>query len=323
MATTHRFPLWRYPAWLPARVKERFPQFNVVHLDSYEGLDREIADAEVFVGFFLKPESFALARELRYIHVTAAGVNQLCYPALIHSPVILTNASSVMAVPVAEHTMALILAMAKRFPSAMRYQAQSYWAQTEVALEQPTIQELKGATLGLVGLGSIGQELVTRARAFGMRIVAVKRDATTGQEWADRVLPRAALHEMLGEADYVIIAAPQTESTHRMMGAAEFAAMKSTAYLINVARGALVDEQALFEALTAKRIAGAACDVFEPEPLAAESPLWKAPNMFITPHLAATTGKLWSHHAELLEDNISRYLDGRPLRNVVDKHSGY
>src|ERR1022692_4839426 len=124
MATTHRFPLWRYPAWFPARVQQRFPQLNVVHLDTYEGLDREIVDAEIFVGFFLKPESFALARELRYIHVTAAGVDQLCYPALVESPVVVTNASSVMAVPVAEHTMGLILALPQRFPSAMRYQQQ-------------------------------------------------------------------------------------------------------------------------------------------------------------------------------------------------------
>lgn len=315
--------MWRYPAWLPTRVKERFPQLNVVHLDTFDRLDEEIVDAEIFTGFFLRPESFALARELRYIHVTAAGVNQLCYPAMVESDVVVTNASSVMSVPTAEHAMALMLAIAKRFPSAVRHQQQSHWAQTEIALEQPTIQELQGATLGLVGLGSIGQELATRARPFGMRLIAVKRDASTGHEWADRVLPPDGLHEMLAAADYVVLAAPQTDATRKMMGAPEFAAMKPTAYLINVARGALVDEAALYEALNGKRIAGAACDVFEEEPLPPESPLWTAPNLLITPHLAATTAKLWERHAQLMEDNVSRYLEGRPLRNVVDKRSGY
>ncbi len=174
IAATHRFPLWRIPEWLPARVRARFPDLHVVHLDGYQHIDREIPDAEIFAGFFLPPAAFPLAQHLRWIHATAAGVDQLCYPDLLASPVIVTNSSSVMAVPVAEHTIALMLALAKRIPSAMRYQRESAWAQTEVALETPTIFELQGATLGMVGLGAIGEELVPRARAFGMRVVAVK-----------------------------------------------------------------------------------------------------------------------------------------------------
>ena len=134
-----------------------------------------------------------------------------------------------------------------------------------------------------------------------MRVVAVKRDATTGHEWADRVLPPPGLHEMLAEADYVVVAAPQTESTRRLMGAPEFAAMKKTAYFINVARGTLVDEAALVAALETGEIAGAAADVFDPEPPDPASPLWKAPNLLITPHIAGTTDRLWSRQAELLE----------------------
>ncbi len=120
-----------------------------------------------------------------------------------------------------------------------------------------------------------------------------------------------------------MVAAPQTAATKHMIGEAEFAAMKPTAYFINIARGALIDDNALVHALETKRIAGAAADVFEPEPLPPASPLWKAPNMLITPHLAATTARLWERHADLLEDNIARYLDGRPLRNLVDKRVGY
>jgi phosphoglycerate dehydrogenase-like enzyme len=323
MAATHRFPLWKLPDWLPARIQNRFPELDVVHLDGYHHIDLHIPDAEIYVGFMLPPTSLARARQLRWMHATAAGVDQLCYPEMQAHPAVLTNASTVMAEPVAEHCMALLLALAKRLPSAMRYQGKSFWAQVEITQETPAVLELQDAVLGLVGLGSIGQELVKRARAFGMRVVAVKRDPSTGGQWADRLLPPSALHEMLSEADFVVLAAPHTGATKRLMGAAEFAAMKRSAYLINVARGTLVDEGALLDALRSGRIAGAAADVFDPEPLPPESPLWSAPNLLITPHTAASTSLLWKRQAELLEDNIGRYLDGRPLRNVVDKSLGY
>jgi phosphoglycerate dehydrogenase-like enzyme len=323
MAATHRFPLWKLPDWLPARIQKRFPELHVVHLDGLGDVDRHIPDAEIYVGFILPPASLALARELRWVHATAAGVDQLCYPEMQRHPALLTNASSVMAEPVAEHAMALILALAKRIPAAIAFQKQLFWAQTEVSMEGPGALELQDATLGLVGLGGIGQELVKRARAFGMRIVAVKRDPATGGEWADRVLPPTGLHEMLSEADFVVLAAPHTGATKRLMGAAEFAAMKRSAYLINVARGTLIDDAALLAALRSGQIAGAAADVFDPEPLPPESELWTAPNMLITPHTAASTSLLWKRQADLLEDNISRYLEGRPLRNVVEKSLGY
>jgi phosphoglycerate dehydrogenase-like enzyme len=323
MAATHRFPLWKIPDWLAPRIQDRFPQLQIVHLDGYSEIDRHLPDTEVYVGFILPSSSLALARQLRWVHATAAGVDQLCYPEMLAHPSVLTNSTTVMAEPVAEHCMALILALAKRIPSAIRYQSDSYWGQTEVTLGPPPITELQGATLGLVGLGGIGQELVKRARAFGMKVIAVKRDPSTGGEWADRVLPPASLHEMLSEADFVVLAAPHTGSTQRLMGAREFTQMKQSAYLINVARGTLVDNNALLDALRSGRIGGAAADVFDPEPLPPESPLWTQPNMLITPHTAASTALLWRRHADLLEDNISRYLDGRPLRNLVDKSLGY
>ncbi len=315
--------MWRIPEWLPPRLQKNFPELTIVHQQNYANLDSEIGDAEIYAGFILPPASLALARNLRWIHATAAGVDQLCYPEMVASPVVLTNSSTVMADPVAEHTSALMLALAKRIPSSVRYQLRNHWAQVEVPMETPTIVELQGATLGLVGLGTIGQALVMRARAFGMRVVAVKRDTSTGQEWADRVLPPSGLHEMLKEADFVVVTAPQTAATRNLFGAAEFAAMKRTAYFINVARGSLVDESALAKALHERQIGGAACDVFEPEPPLPDSPLWTAPGMLITPHMAGTTEKLWTRQVELLEDNISRYLSGRALRNIVDKSSGY
>jgi phosphoglycerate dehydrogenase-like enzyme len=315
--------LWNIPEWAPRRVQERFPELRVVALPDYTHIDQEIEDAEIYIGIFLRPEQLRRARNLKWMHATAAGVNHLCYPEMVASPVVLTNSSSVMALAVAEHTMALILALAKRIPSAVRYQDRAQWGQEEIYYEGAPLASLHRATLGLVGLGSIGRLVAARARAFEMRVVAVKRDATTGQDLADRVLPPSALREMLAEADFVALVAPSTPETQGLIGAAELAAMKPTAYLVNVARGNMVDEAALLAALKRRQIAGAALDVAQVEPLAAESALWRAPNLLFTPHLAASTGGLWERHVELIEQNLRRYLNGQPLLHVVDKARGY
>jgi phosphoglycerate dehydrogenase-like enzyme len=156
-----------------------------------------------------------------------------------------------------------------------------------------------------------------------MRVVGVKRDPTRGAEHADRVVSIERLDVALAEADFVVVATPVTPQTQRLFNAARFAAMKKTAYFINVGRGILVDTEALIEALREKRIAGAAIDVTEVEPLPPEHPLWTAPNLLITPHIAAVSERLWERHAELLFDNLERYFSGRPLRNLVGKEQGY
>ena len=239
------------------------------------------------------------------------------------SSVVITNSRSVHAVTMAEHTLGLVLALARRFPSAVRYQQQKHWAQQEIWDEQPHPIEINGRTLLIVGYGAIGQELAERARACGMRIVGVKRDPSRGTEHADSVMGTDKLEAALGEADFVVLCAPLTPDTERFFEARKFAAMKKTAYFINVGRGALVEASALGEALQAKTIAGAAIDVAEIEPLAPESPLWEAPNLFITPHLSAVSERLWHRHAALLLDNLDRYFAGRELLNVVDKQRGY
>jgi len=316
-------PLWNPPPWFAPDLQKRFPQVHVVQLDGYRDLDRQIVDTEILVSWSLKSSQLLAAVPLRWIHSTAAGVAQLLFPEMLASPVTLTNASAVMAEPVAEHTVAMMLALAKRIPSAVRYQQQALWGQAHIFAEQPPPLELGGSTLGIVGLGAIGRELVRRIRPFGMRIVAVKRDPTQGHEWADRVLGPNGLHDLLAEADFVVLAAPEAASTRGLIGAAELAAMKKTAYLINIARGSLIDETALVEALHQGRIAGAGLDVASVEPLPPESPLWQAPNLLITHHLAACTERLWRRQFEVLSGNLERYLAGQPLRNVVNKAAGY
>jgi phosphoglycerate dehydrogenase-like enzyme len=319
----HRFALWQAPRWFSERLQSDFPQFDVVHLSSYDRVPEEIPEAEVFVGWSLRPEQFVTAKKLRWMHSTAAAVHQLLFPEMIASPVVLTNSRDVHGSVVAEHAITLILAMAKRLPSIMRHQARHEWAQGTVWEEHPRPREVAGGTVGLVGFGSIGREVASRARALGMRVLAVREHADRRAENVDEVFGPEAIDRMLEQADYVVLAAPLTEQTHHIINTERIAHMKPDAYLINVSRGPLVDEAALVEALRANRIGGAALDVFDREPLPPDSPFWDLPNVLVTPHTAAVTGRLWERHYDLLARNIRRYLAGEPLLNVVDKQKGY
>ena len=319
----YHFDLWCFPEWLAQAIRQRYPEMKVVHLPDYKGLEAELPDTDIFVGWSLRPEQFALAKKLKWIHATAAGVNQLMYEGVRRSSVVVTNSRGVMTIPMAEHTLGLILALARRIPSAVQHQAQKHWAQQDIWNEQPPPTEINGRTLLVVGYGAIGQELGRRARALGMRVVGVKRDPSRGTEHADAVVGSDRLREVLGEADFVVLATPVTPETEHAFGQQEFETMKESAHFINVGRGTLVETGALIEALQKKKIAGAAIDVAEQEPLPPESPLWSAPNLLITPHLSAASERLWHRHAALLLDNLNRYFKGQELRNVVDKQRGY
>ena len=319
----HPFDQWRFPAWLAEEIRRRYPGITVVHLEDTSHLADEIADADIFAGWRLKPEQFARAAKLQWIHATAAGVDQLMYDEVRRSPVVITNSSSVLTLPMAEHTLGLVLALARRIPSAVRYQEKRHWAQQEIWDETPHPRELSGSTLVVVGYGAIGREVGRRVHALGMKVIGVKRDPTRGGEHADRVVAVENLEQVLGEGDFVVLATPVTPATQRLFGQKQFAAMKPSAYFINIARGILVDTDALVAALEGRVIAGAAIDVAEREPLVPESPLWTAPNLLITPHLAAVSEPLWKRHAALLFENLDRWFAGRELLNRVDKERGY
>ncbi|HEX9760119.1 MAG TPA: D-2-hydroxyacid dehydrogenase [Candidatus Acidoferrales bacterium] len=319
----HEFTLWRPPADVAVHVRRRYPEMRVVHLPTYDNVHKEIPDTDVFVGWSLRPEQYALARKLKWIHSTAAGVGQLMYPALRQSDVVISNASGVHTVPMAEHIVGMLIALARRFHTAFRHQLRSHWAQQEIWDDQLRPRELHGQTLLLVGFGAIGREVARRVRPLGMNIWAVTRSGRGDASLADRILPASQLDDVLHHADYVVLTAPETPETHHLIGEKELLAMKPTAFLINVARGSLLDEQALIAAMKRKQIAGAALDVTEVEPLPASSPLWQLENVFITPHISAVSEYLWDRQTELLLDNLERWFAGRELRNLVDKARGY
>ncbi|MFQ5927920.1 MAG: D-2-hydroxyacid dehydrogenase [Terriglobia bacterium] len=319
----HKFSQWHVPDWLVTAIRQRYPEMQVVHLQGYERLGEEVRDADILVGWSLRPEQLASASKLQWIHSLAAGVGQLMYPELRQSQAVVTNARGIHAIPIAEHALGMMLALARHLPSAFRYQQRPQWAQQEIWDEEPHPMELNSRTLAIVGYGTIGHALAARARALGMRIVGVKKDVARGTEDADALYPANRLADALAEADFVVLALPETSESHRMFGRAQFAAMKPTAYFINIARGKLLDQEALAEALRQKRIAGAALDVADPEPLPPESPLWSLPNLIITPHLSAVSERLWHRQAALLLNNLERFFSGRELLNAIDKQRGY
>ena len=323
IAVWHKFTLWQPPPEMSERIRQRWPEMRVVHLPNYDRVPEELADADIFIGPSLRADQFAWAKKLRWIHATAAGVNQLMYAELRQSEVIITNASGVHSIPMVEHVMGVLVAMARRFPDILRQQREHRWSQQEIWDRIPRPRELHGRVLLLVGFGAVGQEVAKMAKAFGMTIHAVTRSGRGDANLAEKIYPASELNAALREADYIVLAAPETAETHHMIGAAQFQAMKPDAYFVNMARGSLVDEAAMIETLREHRIAGAALDVASQEPLPPESPLWDLENVFITPHLSASTENLWTRQTDLVMENLERWFAGRELRNRVDPGRGY
>jgi D-2-hydroxyacid dehydrogenase (NADP+) len=319
----HRFALWVPPPEMSARIRARWPEMRVVQLPGYDGLDRELPDADIFVGFSIRPEQFAWQRKLKWIHSTAAGVGQLMYPELRQSGIELTNASGVHSIPIAEHVLGTLIALARRFPDCLRYQQQARWAQEDLWDAPVRPRELRGQVILSIGFGHIGRAVASLLRPVGARVWAVTRSGRADAELAEKFFPSAQLHEVLPQADFLVLAAPETPETRKMIGARELLLLKPSAYFVNVARGALVDEPALAAALEANAFAGAALDVASQEPLPPESPLWKLDNVFITPHVSAVTENLWARQTDLLLENLERWFGGCELLNRVDLKRGY
>lgn len=319
----HSFELWHAPLWIRERLQQEFPQHQFVQLQNDERVPEEIPDTDVFIGSSLRPQHFLTAKRLRWIHSPAAAVHQLMYPELLQSGVVLTNSTGIHGPVVAEHAMAVLLAMAKRLPQAMQYQAKHEWSQDQLWHGQPRPREVAEATVAVIGMGGIGREFAKRARAFGMKVFAVRENPGKGLDGADAVYSSAQIEEVLPQSDYVLLCTPVTPATTGIINAARLKKMKPDAYLINVARGPLIDEAALVDALRERRIAGAALDVFVEEPLPPDSPLWSLDNVLITPHTAAVTDRLWERHYQHIAENLHRFLAGQPVLNQVDKKRGY
>ncbi|HEX6589591.1 MAG TPA: D-2-hydroxyacid dehydrogenase [Longimicrobiales bacterium] len=284
-----------------------------------------VRDAEIYCGYGA-PESIIRAGDcLRWVHSGTAGVSGAITGTLRESGVVFTNSAGVHAPAVAETAIGMMLHFARGFDVAVRAQAAAEWRVAPFESTPGVVRELAGATLGIFGYGGIGRETARRAAALGMNVVALRRrgGGPVADPHATVLTGRAGFDRLLAESDYLLLSAPETRETRGVIGAAALEQMKRGAVLINVARGTLVQEEALLRALRDGALRGAALDVFATEPLPPSSSFWRLPNVLITPHVSSFTARFWEREGDLLLENLRRYLKGQPLRNVVDVVAGY
>jgi phosphoglycerate dehydrogenase-like enzyme len=311
---------WTIPDAHIDQLRSTFPTLTFVAARTEDEMERLIAPCEVAFTSRLTAQAFARAPELRWVHSPAAGVGAMLFQAMREGDVVLSNSRGMNAATVAEHALLLMLAAVRRLPAAVRAQDRQAWIPNALS----GLPTLRGRTLGVVGLGAIGREVACLASAFGMRVIGTRRDTSLPPPvGVDLVLAPADLPVLLAQADIVLLAAPLTAETRGMIGAAQLAQMKPTAWLVNVARGKLVREPALVAALEAGTIAGAALDVVAHEPLDPASPLWILPNVLLTPHVAGFREDYWDSATALFAENLTRYLRSESMANIVDKLAGY
>ena len=315
--------VWSVPPPLVEGLAHDFPGVRFRSPRDRAAVDAVLPEADVVLGWAVRPENFEAARRLRWIHVSAAGVTHFLFPALVESEIVLTNGRGLHGAAMAEHTIGVILAFARKLHLARDAQHERRWRQREFWREPPPFASLAGGTLGLVGLGAVGREVAVRARALGLHVIAVRRHPAADPAPADEQWPSARLPDLLARADWLVLAAPLTGETRGLIGREELARMKPGAVLVNLGRGGLVREAALIEALEHGVIAGAALDVVEHEPLDPESRLWRLPQVILTPHISGLGPRYWERALEMFAGNLRAFMDGRPLANVVDKRAGY
>jgi phosphoglycerate dehydrogenase-like enzyme len=327
VAIFSRFPAWNIPVVNVDTLRQQFPRHNFLHARSTEEALETIAAAEIVFTAYLRRNVLAAAKNLLWIHSPAAGLEGLLFPEVVDSPVVVTNSRGLSADTIAEHVVAVVLTLFRKLPRAFEAQRLREWSQTSLVADAP-LRTIAGSRVLIVGLGAIGMATATRMISLSAHVDVVRRRPNLPRPPGfDRVVSPDHLTDLLPSADVVVLAAPETSATHHLIGRRELAAMRPGAILVNVSRGTLVDEQALAQALTAnpgeRTVAAAALDVFEHEPLPAESPLWSLPSVLITPHVAGFRPDHWDAVTALFADNLRRYDSGQPLLNVVDKREGY
>lgn len=291
------------------------PQMRIDKLRRSDlGYYEALREAHIIVGW-PRVEDLQQAENLRWLQIASAGANR--YVDVLPPHVLLTNASGVFGIPIAEHVLAMMLAFTRGIPTALEAAREREWQ------KDMSLGELYGSTCGIVGLGDIGTEVARRAKAFGMRVIAVKRTSGQKPEFVDELRDATGLDWLLESSDHMVVTLPGTQHTKNMIDARRLSLMHPGAYIYNVGRGSVIQEPALIQALQEGRLAGAGLDVFAEEPLPAESELWRLPNVIITPHVAGSTPQHGARLAQIVMRNLPRFLADQPLENLVDRYWGY
>ena len=282
-----------------------------------------LSNLDILTTYHINKISFACATDrLKWIHFGVAGLENNLFSELLKSKTIITNDSGIHAGPVSEFVIAAILYFSKRFKDSQEFMQTTIWKQWEVAKQ---MIQLKGKTLGIIGFGSLGKAIAKKAKAFDMKVIATRRlqKKVEHKKTVDELIPVSNLSHLLKNSDFVVIACPLTPVTKNMIGKRELSEMKSTAFIINIARGEIINEAALIKALQNKTLAGAALDVFEKEPLPKESPLFALDNVFLSPHISGNFPEYQHDVMVQFADNLNRYLAGKDLKNRVCKKRLY
>src|SRR5215472_8900597 len=304
-------------------------QTDVLCIATKEGLTSHLPEAEILCSYTIPGNWRELAPKLRWLQVASGGIDGLRGTGILdaQNDVIVTTAVGIHSLTVGEYVFGSMLMFNRSWPQMVRLQDQHMWPQSPnwYKLEG---RELSDQTLGIVGLGHIGRRIAQLGKAFGMRVLATRRSAQTVEQeaedaYVDVTYPVKMLQTMLSQCDYIVLAVPLTSETRNLIGEAELRVMKSNAYLVNVARGQIVDEKCLIRALKERWIGGAGIDVTEKEPLPPDSPLFSLPNVILTPHISGESIHYGKRLTALFADNLRRYRAGKPLRNRYDAIRGY
>ncbi len=305
------------------RLGQALAPARIIHLDSNDsgGLTSAVAEADVAILRGDIDDRFLAGQNLRWIHCDHAGIEKSARREILEKGVILSSSAGRSAPALAEHAFLFMLNLSYSFPRFLAAQRQHQWG----VEGQDALRGLVGKTVGILGMGNTGRELALRCKAFGMRVLAYRRKAEE-LESIDRLYASErgeGLDELLQESDYVVLALSLSDQTHHLLGERELGLMKDTAYLVNMARGNIVDEAALLQALESGAIAGAGLDTFATEPLPTQSPLWDAPNVLITPHVTPQVPDRTGASLDIICENIRRYRAGEPLLNALSMRDVY
>jgi phosphoglycerate dehydrogenase-like enzyme len=321
LVSPHR--VWTLDEKYPRLIAEKFPSLEVVCARSKEeSLDR-LPQADVLYAWTLPEKHLDAAARLDWLHSPSAGVDELLYPALVQSDIRVTCSRGISSAALADHALGMILAHSRGLAIAVREQAEGRWARDRFFSGDPMPAELDGKAVGILGFGSIGREVARRARAFGMKVHALKRNKGRKDDLVDRIYGPPELDPFLEAVDFLVVALPLTRRTEGILDEAAFQRMRKGAFLVNLARGRLIREDALLGALESGRLAGAGLDVFFEEPLPPGSPLYRLPNVILTPHVGGLHPNYLDRATSIFLVNLGRYLRNETLLHQVDKREGY
>lgn len=290
---------------------------EIVEVSDAETALKHASDADIIAGFPATIPLLANAKKLKWLHSFSAGMDRVLRPEVVAAPVLVSNSSGVHVTPIAEHVIGFILLFTREFYQTFKNQQNRIWNKSA------TVVELRGKTVLIVGMGAIGTEIARLVHVFGASVLALTRTRKPKPAFVKELKTAAALPLFLPRADFVVVALPYTKDTYHYFGTREFRRMKNTAVIINIGRGALINESELVEALEKKTLGGAALDVTETEPLPEESPLWNMENVIITPHHSGFSEKFMDRIIDLFCQNLRAFVNGKPLHTLIDKKLGY